>query len=101
MKNHYIIRKPIQEGKYARIANDILYNTNLSDGAVRLLQAALNSADNWQIVLEDYSRRFGWGEKKQASVVKELQENGYMIKVEKGKGKKGFKYFYYVSETAG
>ncbi len=97
--NNTIIRVPLSKGDYATLSNRILHHDKISSNAKVLLQILLNNTPEWEINLDYYSKRFGWGKEKQASIIKELKENGFINinKYSLGQGK-GFKYLYMISE---
>ena len=97
--NNTIIRVPLSNGDYATLSNRILHHDKISSDAKVLLQILLNNTPEWEINLDYYSKRFGWGKEKQASIVKELKDNGFLTvnKYSLGPGK-GFKYLYKISE---
>lgn len=94
-----IIRVNPTEGNYATISNNILFNPKLTSDAKVLLQILLNNKEDWDINLAFYSKKFGWGTHKQSKIIKNLNENGYLVKKPFSKGKdKGFNIVYTISE---
>jgi len=94
-----IIRVPLSKGDYATLSNRILLHDKISSDAKVLLQILLNNTPEWEINLDFYSKRFGWGKEKQASVIKELKENGFIDISKYSMGQsRGFKYVYKISE---
>ena len=93
-------RFDLKKVAYATIPNHILLSDKLSSDAKVLLMAIINSADNWSISLEYYRKLFGWSKRKKDETSKELQNKGFLKKKQypKGKGIKGAKYYYIVSE---
>lgn len=97
--NNTIIRVPLSKGDYATLSNRILLHDKISSDAKVLLQILLNNTPEWEINLEFYSKRFGWGKEKQATIIKELKENGFINVNKYPKGQsKGFNYVYTISE---
>ena len=97
--NSKIIRIPLDKGKFSTISNNILMNTTLSSDAKVLLQLLLNNTEEWNINLKFYSDRFKWNGQKQARIIKELKDSGFMSVSKFSKGNKaGFDYFYTISE---
>jgi len=97
--NSKIIRIPLDKGKFSTINNSTLMNNTLSSDAKVLLQLLLNNTEEWNVNLKFYSDRFKWNGQKQAKVVKELKDNGYLNVTRFSKGNSnGFDYFYIISE---
>ena len=73
--------------------------STLSSDAKVLLQLLLNNSEEWTVNLQFYSDKFKWNGQKQAKIVKELKDNGYLTVTRFSKGNKaGFDYFYTISE---
>lgn len=97
--NNTIIRVPLSKGDYATLSNRILLHDKISSDAKVLLQILLNNTPEWEINLDFYSKRFSWGKERQASVIKELKDNGFIEVQKYSNGQsKGFKYVYKISE---
>lgn len=97
--NSKIIRIPLDKGKFSTISNNILMNTTLSSDAKVLLHLLLNNTEEWNVNLQFYSDRFKWNGQKQARVIKELKDNGFLSISKYSKGNKaGFDYYFTISE---
>ena len=70
------------------ISNDVIRNTNLSDGAVRLLAFMLSCADDWNFSSRGLAKCLGISEGAVIARVKELKEAGY-IKLNKNRDRRG------------
>jgi predicted transcriptional regulator len=98
MKNN-IFRIPTEPNKFSTINNNVLFNTEISSDAFRLLIILLNNSKTFQINLNYYSNEFGWSKDKPSKIVKELISNGYLERKQLSKGQgKGFTYYYIISE---
>jgi len=97
--NSKIIRIPTEKGNFSTISNNILMKNNISSDAKILLTLLLNNSDNWNVNLQYYSDKFKWNGAKQAKVIKEMKDNGYLVVTKFSKGNRnGFDYFYTISE---
>lgn len=98
-KNFSKVKRDLKkEGNFFQASNSILFDTNLTDSA-KILFFALSSSKFNVIRLTYYRKKFGWCKDKLASTVKNLEDNGYFKKKKNPEGqKKGFEYFYTISE---
>ena len=98
-KNFSKVKRDLKkEGNFFQASNSILFDTNLTDSA-KILFFALSSSKFSVIRLTYYRKKFGWCKDKLASTVKNLEDNGYFKKKKNPEGqKKGFEYFYTISE---
>src|SRR4051794_2707936 len=89
--NTSIRRMDMKQGSYSYMSNQIMRNEKLTPEAIMLLFYILNNSELWNLSLTYYRKRFGWSERTQSAVIKNLTENGYLMRVKKGLGKdKGF-----------
>jgi predicted transcriptional regulator len=93
-----IIRINFDNGNYATISNKVMNDEKITSDAFRLLTIMLNKADSWDIQVGYIGRQLGWDSRRVTKAVTNLEENGYLTKVGKSKGSKGFEYTYTVSE---
>jgi len=93
-----IIRINLDNGNFATISNKVMNDEKITSDAFRLLTIMLNKADSWDIVVGYIGRQLGWTDERVTKAVKNLEENGYLTKVGKSLGSKGFEYTYTVSE---
>jgi predicted transcriptional regulator len=98
MSNTIINRIHPEEHGYSTVSNEILSNINLSADSVRLLCCLLNDISDSTLVMYTYADRFGWSEYKQARVIKNLEENGYLKKIHVSRGRGKFEYLYTICE---
>lgn len=98
-KNFSKVKRNLKkEGNFFQASNSILYDTNLTDPS-KILFFAISNSPFKKIHLTYFRNKFGWSKSKLTSAIKKLEDNGY-LKKEKfpNGGKKGFYYFYTISE---
>lgn len=85
---------------FTRISNSVLQNGNLSMQAIGLFCYILSLPDDWKIRLTEVQKHFKNGRESFRSAIKELEENGYLIReeVERTKGKFGGYNFQVIEE---
>ena len=83
-----MIHRSEHTNDYMVVNRDIVRNTSLSDGAVRLLLFMLSCSDEWDFSITGLSYQFGWDDRKTMNAVKELKKAGYVEQIRK-KDEKG------------
>ena len=74
------------ESKSQVAPNSLVFNPNMTDGAVRFilaLNAIATCAPNWTPVQTDIQKRLRWGRDKMCKVIKECIKLGYLMKKQK------------------
>lgn len=98
MTNVTINRISREDGDYSSISNQLLFNEKLHGDSIRLLSCILNNKSNSNLVLYHYSTKFKWSEYLQSRIIKNLEENGYLRKKKKSKGRSCFEYHFEICE---
>ena len=99
--NKTIYRIEMKNGNYTTIAKSVLLKTKLRDSSKTLLQLMLNNEDDWSIVLEYYRKKLKWCKNKLAGAVKDLIDNGYLIKNNNFNPKTQENHYYWVVSEYG
>ena len=76
------------------ISNNITKDSRLTDSGYRLITLMINDINEMEIKTTHFGNLLGWSPKKLSNATNNLIELGYIKRVKKNNGNKGFKYHY-------